>query len=475
MARIGYSLEEAVSDLVDNSIDAKADSILIRFVRNEKIVTGLMVADDGHGMSRDELLAAMKFGSENLHDREDLGKFGMGMKLASISQCSAMTAITRQGGKVHAMRWTNSSIDSDWHCEEIDPAEVDQVLSSDWLGMDVDDCGTVIVWEDLYDFSRLPGEPDKAISDASSRLSEHLGLVFHRFLERGLNLKIGAVVQVTGDTGIETPVVALNPFSYKATGSPGYPKEFIVNLSDIGSLTMKAHIWPAKSRDPGFRLGKGKVAERQGFYFYRNDRLIQAGGWNWVLNAQAEPHMSLARVQVDLPPEYDHAFSVNVQKSQIDVPRTFPDEVRKSESGEKKFTQYLADAQSAYRDAGGKETDFPLVIGSGVPPAVRSKSRKAFKDESGSYREVEFTWAKLPKSLFFKVDPERQRILLNKEYRRAVLNGKRASANDAPLVKALLFLLASGDIDKKRITKGHQQWLDACNQILLSAVGDADQ
>ena len=138
-----------------------------------------------------------------------------------------------------------------------------------------------------------------------------LGLRFHRFLESAkLSIEFDVFDERAREVGAPVFAAPLNPFGYPAPGRKGFPVPFKVDLLKLGKLTLMAHVWPPKSNLPNYKLGGGKVAERQGFYFYRNDRLIQAGGWNGV-RGDSEPHLSLARVEIDLPPEFDSAFNLH--------------------------------------------------------------------------------------------------------------------------------------------------------------------
>ena len=92
---IGYSIEAAVADIIDNSISARAKNIWINF-EWEGSETWLAVKDDGSGMNNDELVQAMRPDSKNpLDDRstKDLGRFGLGLKTASFSQCRLLSVI----------------------------------------------------------------------------------------------------------------------------------------------------------------------------------------------------------------------------------------------------------------------------------------------------------------------------------------------------------------------------------------------
>ena len=136
---------------------------------------------------------------------------------------------------------------------------------------------------------------------------------------------------------------------------------------------MKAHIWPPNAKDPQYKLGGGRVAARQGFYFYRNKRLIQAGGWNGWREHDAEPHSSLARVAVDMPPELDRHFRLNVQKSKVDVPPNFVSALEAARSGVTTFAHYVRDAVDVYRSAVTMPSTIPLTLGAGIP-AISSEA-----------------------------------------------------------------------------------------------------
>src|SRR5262249_5620090 len=156
----------------------------------------------------------------------------------------------------------------------------------------------------------------------------------------------------------------VNPFGYPESGDPHYPRQFNIDLGDPGTLKALAHIWPKKSTSIEYKLGSGKVAERQGFYFYRNDRLIQAGGWNGVINQDDEPHLSLARVEISLPPQMDDAFGLKVQKSSVEVPANFADAVDASRAGNLSFEGYRSDARKTYGRAAPKPVqELPVVLG----------------------------------------------------------------------------------------------------------------
>jgi len=469
-SRIGYKLEEAIADIADNSIDANAKNILIRFVQTDKAINRVVIADDGHGMSHETIIKAMQFGARTNHKKNDLGKYGIGMKSASFSQGDTMIVASRENRKTYGMRWTDASIKNGWLCEEINPEATAKLIDLDWAGLSLSESGTLVIWEDLDYLGHSESNPDITREKAVQKISGHLGLVFHRFIENGLTIKIDAIIEGKDTAGLATSVVPMNPFGYPHSGHRKFPKVFAIEFEDLGKLDLEAHIWPQKSKDPGYKLGGGKVAERQGFYFYRNDRVIQAGGWNRLRESDAEPHFSLARVKVDLPSSFDGAFSLNVQKSEVDVPSPFPGKALASKSGSTSFRDYLGFAEKTYRTRVISKEDFPLVMGSGIPPSVRKKCQRALGDGGKRYREVTFKWLDLPEGVFFKLTHDNNELILNKKFRNLLLSGAKGSLNDLPLIKSLLFLLLRDDFDRKAISQKHRNWIKAINQIIIAAL-----
>ena len=117
LRQIGYNLDQAIADLVDNSVNAKSRTVLIRLLHDGERVCSLAVVDDGHGMDKRELTNAMRFGSNGEQGASTLGKFGMGLKLASLSHARSMTVFTRQHGSAMARRWTVEGISAGWKCD----------------------------------------------------------------------------------------------------------------------------------------------------------------------------------------------------------------------------------------------------------------------------------------------------------------------------------------------------------------------
>jgi hypothetical protein len=291
-------------------------------------------------------------------------------------------------------------------------------------------------------------------------------MVFHRFLAPGsFRIVMDTVDEESGETGLPSEVHGLNPFAYKRSGKSGYPRD-ITLVFDGTPLTLRCHIWPPKATDPEYKLG-GKVSQRQGFYFYRNGRLIQAGGWNGWRVEDTEPHLSLARVQADLPADLDAAWALNVQKSSVDVGPGFSRLLDASRDGGWSLKQYIKDADAVYRDAKQIVKDGPIVPGTGLPTLLRNFITDYFSDGAAvPARKVAIKWRRLDSGVAFTVDRERMELIFNNRFRSALTR-----LDSEALVKLLTFLLFREEFKRERVRTARAEWLAAVNEMVLVAVG----
>lgn len=470
LRQIGYSFEQAISDLIDNSISAGASVVLLRFfVKGEKI-RSIALVDDGAGMTEKGLTEAMRFGSETDMSRRTLGKFGMGMKLASLSYAQSLTVVSVKNGKPAARRWSVTNIGAGWACTKISSKTAASVAQAPWGGIALSSAGTAVLWDDI---DRLPAG-DKGIRELlkqlQRRLQLHLGMTFHRFLEsrRGRKPAFRILLDLQFDGTDERPhfveVEPLNPFGYSASGHPEYPQTFTVNLGGHNRVEAEACIWPANAEDPAYKLGN-RTAARQGFYFYRNDRLIQAGGWNGLVQSDAEPHSSLARVRIDLPQSLDALFGLNVQKSAVIIPPIFLPALLTARSNTKgSFDEYRSTAQTVYRRLDVRaERQQMLIPTEGFPKALRSHLKKTMAGKSG-FRGARFVWAELASpSAIFELDRKNTNILINRRLRKSFPAG---SGKELTLLKTCLYFLLREDLVSQRISLAQEKRLQILNETL---------
>lgn len=442
LAAIGlnHSLKSAIADLVDNSIDAGAANVLVRFVQNSGQLISLLVIDDGIGMDDKDIDRAMTVGARRAHPGADLGHFGMGLKAASFSQADALIVLSQaEGHSAVGRRWIRDSTRS-FECDVIDPDQAETILSSHCHVM-VDRHGTVVRWDQVRAFpaSRNPSVTEDYLTRAVQEIRAHLGLVLHRLLQKAqLTVRIDVLNVAVGESGAPQFVEPIDPFSYRHTGHAGYPKAFEVRIGD-SRLAVDCHIWPARSESLGFRLNS--PAERnQGFYFYRNDRLLQSGDWKGA----TVPHrrLQLARVAVDISSHLD-LFEMSMEKNSVQPRSEFVRAVERSAAKDgTDFARYLTDAEETYRLGNRRSSGRQDVVppGVGLPPEVKRAAAQELGFIDGR-DPVAIRWKALGGHDFFEIDRASQTLWLNSKYRQGLLGGRRGSLNDLPVVKALMYLL----------------------------------
>jgi Histidine kinase-, DNA gyrase B-, and HSP90-like ATPase len=463
-ARIGYRLEEALADIVDNSVDAAAMSVLIRFYRTAHSIDRIAIVDDGIGIAPDQIDASMQFGARIQHKKTHLGKYGIGLKSASFSQCRSLYVLSRTAGRTVGRKWTVESIRDGWLCEHLEPKSCSRIISDHWGHVAIGKHGTVILWDEIDRIKTDQGGTDAALNKIFKSVPLHLGMVFHRFIGRGdLRIALDTYDLDSSALGPSIQVEPLDPFDYRRSGRPSYPRTLTVNAMDA-KINLVCHIWPPNAVEPQYKLG-GRTSQRQGFYFYRNDRLIQAGGWNGWREDEAEPHLSLARVLVDLPTSLDATFGLNVQKSGVDLGPGFKRLLDGAKDGTWTLRHYVRDAIATYRNARSTEKEGPLVPGTGLPAVIRRMLIAERRRGSPEPRRVAIRWKTLPVDEVFRIDRSQLTLLLNNRHKRAmVANG------DGDVLKLLTFLLLRDEFDRERVRATRSQWLILLNQMLLLAL-----
>ncbi|MEV0034561.1 ATP-binding protein [Streptomyces sp. NPDC050804] len=469
----GYSFEVAIADLVDNSIDAGAKDVVIHFLRDGDQLVSLLVVDDGKGMDESALDIAMTVGGRRDYAADALGMFGTGLKSASLSHASAVTVVsTTKRTRTAGRRWLMERAVSSFQCDIVDPGYAQTLIDRYDNRRPIEWQGTVVRWDGVKDFPKHGGggQTDRYLHRTINKLGLHLGLHLHRFLARdNFNITIAVEDVRTGTIYMNFGVEPLDPFGYPVSGHPEYPRALTASVPTVGDVTLKAHVWTAKSNLDEYKA-VGSVMDRQGFYFYRHDRLVQAGGWNNF--RQPEQHLSLARVAVDLPDRSGDVFRLTVKKAGVNASPEFTSSLEKAiDRWGHSFLDYLATADTVYRDArkrSGTTRRPVLPPGKGLDPAVR----ETIEDELPivPYEEpIALRWQKLDNELFFEVDREDRTIILNQHYRAAILGGRRGGLNDAPLIKSLMYMLLHQVFEKEYSGSREKDNLQLWQAILVSA------
>ena len=468
---IGYSFEAAVADIIDNSIDAGAKDIFVRLVLKKDQPLDIVIWDNGSGMDSETLKEAMRFGADVSHELQRLGKFGLGLKLASLSQAKEVRVFSQYSGRLSGRGWLEEGIKSGFVCNIFTLHECQSALKRLVPDCEWDGSGTVVWWSHLYRVGQNHADPEEYAQKLLNRLYNSLSLAFHRFIA-GKPRKIRIVMDIfdadSGQAGVERRVDALNPFGYDQSGHKGFPLELLVGDGYDGRIKLAAHIWPANSEEPEYKL-PGGANSRQGFYFYRNNRLIQGGGWNGI--REAEPHLSLARVEVDIAPDFDVEVSLDVKKVEVQLPSPLVKAIQtaKAKSGVD-FKKYLSLADEIYRTRTTVEAELPIIPSKGIPSELREFLIAELSIKGNTkYRNLDFQWATLDEDVFFDIDLGSDAVYLNQLYRRQLLHGLPGSASDIPVVKCLLFLLLRDAFSADRVGSRLREFLELANRILVKA------
>ena len=325
MRDIGYEFVDAVADIVDNSVEAHATivSITLKFDGEDSYLT---IGDNGIGMASKEIQEALRFGSNRAYDEiDDLGRYGLGLKTASLSQCERLTVSSRRGeerARINSYCWDLAHIDNTNRWEILKITSED--LKKDVWNQLHETTGTVVTWERLgrlMGYKYPTGEYAKKHADHMAHsLKTHLGMVFHRFLSGEVKGKRIAIYVN------DERVAPWDPFSRGEKNTQKLDHILIpVQYEErIYNVRVQPYILPPQSLYSSTRAhlqasGPGKWNKQQGLYIYRSNRIIQAGGWSGLRTS--DEHTKLVRIAVFIPSQLDELFQVNVAKKHLTLPR----------------------------------------------------------------------------------------------------------------------------------------------------------
>lgn len=325
MRDLGYSFEAAVADIIDNSISAKASRIDI-LVDAPEAGASIAIIDNGEGMDEDELVKAMRHGSQNPRtprSKDDLGRFGLGLKTASFSQCTILTVISsRNGNRVGAV-WDLELVSQrdDWIVCLLEKEEIEESSYLSKLGSN----GTLVIWENL---DRLCEEKscainEKLINEKIRNVEKHLSLVFHRFLKGEIQ---GKKISISVNYHV---LEAFDPFCTTNKATQLMNQEIVRLYGD--EVVIQPYILPYHSklsqREKDFYNNRSDFLNNQGAYVYRNGRLMAWGDW-FRLIPKGEA-TKLARVRIDFTNTLDEHWTIDIKKSRAYPPHQVREQIRK--------------------------------------------------------------------------------------------------------------------------------------------------
>lgn len=320
---MGYSFDSAVADVVDNSISAHAQNVRILFPTNPMDELALGILDDGDGMIADVLFEAMRYGclsAEEERSEEDLGRFGMGMKSASLSQCRCLTVVSFEGETLNGFTWDYNHVleTQDWMIQELDKNEIDKLPYIEKLKEQK--IGTLVIWQDFDVISNSSGgQVYSTLVELRSSLENTLALIYHRYLT-GIGTHRLHIFINELDIKPQDPFLEQHP---KTT----IKKEIELDVKDSKGIERMIRIRPfilpfateLKEKDKQLIGGIENLRTKQGFYIYRNKRLIIWGTW-FGMKQRAELTKN-ARIRVDIPNSLDDIWSIDIKKQQATIPK----------------------------------------------------------------------------------------------------------------------------------------------------------
>ena len=320
---IGYSLHTAVSDVIDNSLTAGARTIEL-LAETHTEIPAIGILDNGTGMTEAELLEAMRPGSRSpleVRTVTDLGRFGLGLKTASFSQCRRLTVVTRRAGVTSCAVWDLDTVAArdKWIVEL--PESVARIPWSERLAAD----GTLVVWQKLDRLVGPAGRRDRR--DLVRLLYEtavHVAFVFHRFLSGREDREGRVEISLNG-----LELRPFDPFHSHHPATQHHQKETFALAGReirIRPVTLPHHDKVSKSDWTRYGGPEGYV-KNQGFYLYRNRRLIVHGTW-FGLARQLEL-TKLCRVRIDMPSSLDAEWKIDVKKAWAQPPPPVRERLRR--------------------------------------------------------------------------------------------------------------------------------------------------
>jgi hypothetical protein len=347
----GYSYEAAFADIVDNSIAANATKIDIQLYQMVDGDLRVVITDNGDGMDLTTLLHAMRYGSPKRHDPKSLGKFGIGLKTASTAFCECLTVLSTKNGETNGRTWDVQAIKNadQWVLLKPDNSKYEDDIEH-IKKLSGGKSGTAVIWEKIDRLISHSDNKDKAklLNDLVAEIRLHLSGTFGKFL----------VKSTTGQSNIEIKINGVPLEGWDPTGrwlNTGDTKRVIeqkkiinVDVTEGGKTTsrtfeLNGYILPNKSDMTAEELDKVRYGnDNQGFYIYRENRLIYGGGWPHRLFTK-ESHLNLLRVELNFNHELDDFFQVDIRKTRIIFPQTLRDMIKQH------LTPFRNEANKRYR------------------------------------------------------------------------------------------------------------------------------
>ena len=325
MRSMGYSFEAALADVIDNSISAHAKEVTILFPKTADRCY-VAICDDGEGMSSDELFDAMCYGSDvetHIGVAGDLGRFGLGMKTASLSQCKKMTVVSKKNNVYSAFCWDMDHVKekNDWEVLELNDHEIQEKPGLEYLSNK--ETGTIVIWEEFDVIEKSTGDVFASLDRYKEKSTNYLSLIFHRFLnDNDVAIKVNNF-ELTG----YDPFLENHP-------KTNIKKTIDCPIEDSNGIERIVKVTPyvlpfqkdLSKKDVALVGGYEELRTKQGFYIYREKRLIIYGTWFGLKKNELTKH---ARIKVDIPNTLDDIWNIDIKKQNAVIPKRISNEIKR--------------------------------------------------------------------------------------------------------------------------------------------------
>jgi hypothetical protein len=329
---IGYTFEIAVADVLDNSITASSSNIRIYTVAEPNLIFGML--DDGTGMSDKELVEAMRLATKDPdveRKKNDLGRFGLGLKTASFSQCKKLTVLSKKDGVISTGQWDLDYliVKDKWLLKRPSIEEISNMPLIDELKSQ--DHGTLVIWEYLDRYEQ------DTFSQTIDKLRKHLSLVFHRYLEGAVRGRKIHIIVNNNELSPFNPFNMNNPATQElASEKVKYYKHTIM----VQPFILPHHSKVSQQEYEQYATEEG-YTKSQGFYLYRENRLLIYGTW-WGLHRTKDAHR-LVRIKIDISNDQDFFWGIDIKKSTANPCQEIKSDLKRivsqiTEKGSRPFT-----------------------------------------------------------------------------------------------------------------------------------------
>lgn len=329
LGHIGYTPENAICDIVDNSVAAKATRITIELqpepdlaMNRRNNASAYVIADNGSGMTKDGLMNALKLGSSDTdYEPDALGKFGLGLKSAALSQGDRLEVLSRDAqGDILKIVLDMDHIKQtrQYDCAFEELVEEDLVLWTRLIGEE--HSGTLVAVRKIHKVNH------PSVRATQEALLRQLGVIYQYFIA-------GKELSLTLDGNL---IEAVDPLFASEANDHGsldetawdgrhpawiqHEQEVVIDPEHAISVTVEA---TQLVHPPAFEANQGHVrdkymisAQNYGYYVYRNRRLI---GWAERFQGMIPPRQELwaFRGRIFLDSSADEVLNIDVKKSRV--------------------------------------------------------------------------------------------------------------------------------------------------------------